>query len=172
LNASKIFYYIHNKYYRLYKEKFSLYNLYKMNKFIAIQKNEIKQNIIEHMNPSATSTSGTSTSGTSTSGTSTSGANTSGTSSSGTSSSGTSSSGTSSSGTSSSGPSTPEACTNESSKGAAVLTNNSTCITNESKWKNITSFGFTSFAANAKCVNNRIPALKRNKEGGLDYKCM
>jgi len=143
-----------------------------MNKFIAIQKNEIKQNIIEHMNPSATSTSGTSTSGTSTSGTSTSGANTSGTSSSGTSSSGTSSSGTSSSGTSSSGPSTPEACTNESSKGAAVLTNNSTCITNESKWKNITSFGFTSFAANAKCVNNRIPALKRNKEGGLDYKCM
>ena len=148
-----------------------------MNKFIAIQKNEIKQNIIEHMNPSATSTSGTSTSGTSTSGTSTTGTSTSGTSTTGTSTSGantsgTSSSGTSSSGTSSSGPSTPEACTNESSKGAAVLTNNSTCITNESKWKNITSFGFTSFAANAKCVNNRIPALKRNKEGGLDYKCM
>ena len=136
-----------------------------MLKFNAVNKNEIKQRIVEHMGPSV---SGPSVSRPSVSGPSVSRPSVSGPSVSRPSVSGPSASGPSVSRPSVSSPSVSVVNASECNASTAVLSSDSICIPTANTW---TTTNVKSFAAGAKCVNGSTPNIMTVRNDGREYKC-
>ena len=126
-----------------------------MLKFNAVNKNEIKQRIVEHMGPSV---SGPSVSRPSVSGPSVSRPSVSGP----------SASGPSVSRPSVSSPSVSVVNASECNASTAVLSSDSICIPTANTW---TTTNVKSFAAGAKCVNGSTPNIMTVRNDGREYKC-